>query len=324
MIGIKMKNKQFQYELWQECNNKCKFCFLGTENRKTSDEVKIANIKDFMKQIRSEEFVNEEYNNISLIGGEFFQGQLNTPEIKELFMKAIYEIVLFLRSNKTYTSWIAATMTRADNSDLYSMLEFCKNHHLFEKERDYGVLWLCTSYDTIGRFHTEQNKLNWENHMKNISQQFPMLKKNTCMILTQDLMEKYINDEIDFKEFSEEFGTSIFLKQPDRGHFPNKQMMMEKVPGFFPKRETALEFLVKLLNEDSNLFDNLMNVNLRASTLVKNYNDGEQQDCIRHKDELNEYGVEATSLPCGHSDYYACYEDSDKCILCDIKLLNGD
>ena len=316
-------NKQFQYELWRECNNNCTWCYLGSEKFKTEDSLKIRNINHFIENVDRLMF-NEEFNNVSLIGGEFFQGQMKNLEVKELFMKAIDKIIEYLSHNEKRSTWITVTLTTEKQPDLYEMLEKLS-------QSNNKNIWLCTSYDTIGRFHTEQNKLNWENHMRNISKQFPMLKKNTCMILTQDLMEKYINDEMDFKLFKESFGTQLFLKPPDRGSLKNKEEMMNKIPNFFPKRETTLEFLVKLMNEDFELTHGLMNVNLRADVTINNYNDGSRYDSQRNKNKINEYDNDSheyelkeefnltlESNTCGHSTYYQCYEDSDDCILCDI------
>ena len=35
-------------------------------------------------------------------------------------------------------------------------------------------------------------------------------------------------------------------------------------------------------------------------------------------------GKETLNPKCGHSILYKCYSDSDKCILCDLKLLDND
>ena len=34
--------KQIQFELWQECNSQCKFCYLGKDNRYTPNELKLS------------------------------------------------------------------------------------------------------------------------------------------------------------------------------------------------------------------------------------------------------------------------------------------
>ena len=78
--------KQLQFEIWEECNSKCKFCYLGKNNLLTPNHVKLKSLQLILDKI-SDLSIYDEYDVISYLGGEFFQGQLNTPEIKELFFK---------------------------------------------------------------------------------------------------------------------------------------------------------------------------------------------------------------------------------------------
>ena len=316
--------KSFQYELWQECNNLCDFCFLGKENRKTKTEIKIQNLKKLLDYLNDKDFISQ-YDNISLIGGEFFQGQLEDPEVKKLFLEVIQKIYDFLDEKHERSSWIAATLTIGEQKDLYDILELyshTKSYQELDKTDDYG-LWICTSFDTIGRFHTKEAKENWKYHMKQISVLYPKIKKNTCSILTNDFMEQYNKGVFTLENFCQEYNTQMFLKQPDHGAFPTNEEMEKRVPGFFPKRKTGLKFLSKLYQNEPRFIEHLMNVNLRSDLLVKNGNDGQETDCERYKDALNEYGDDNTA-PCGHSTYYQCYVDSDACIKCDLlKILES-
>lgn len=312
-------SRQFQFELWQECNNVCKFCFLGQENRFTPDDIKIKNLKTFIDYI-DEIDKTSSYDNISLIGGEFFQGQLRNPEVKKLFQEAYRKLFAFIdKDYKTRGSWISATLTIGDQKDLYEMLDEYTQTETYKNNVD--SLWICTSWDSIGRFHTEQAKKNWEYHMHKLSTEYPKISKNTCMILTEDLMERYNKGEFNFSSFSKEFGTQIFLKVPDEGSLTSKQEMEDKVNGFFPKRSTAIKFLGKVLFSEPEYINRMTNVDMRADILVKNENDGTHKDCVRYKDLKNEYGKDASSAKCGHSTYYQCYIDSDECFKCDIERI---
>ena len=74
-------NKQLQFELWEECNSYCKFCYLGKENRCTPNRLKINACKNALKMISDMSFYPE-YNTLAYLGGEFFQGQLNDKDVK--------------------------------------------------------------------------------------------------------------------------------------------------------------------------------------------------------------------------------------------------
>ena len=314
--------KQFQFELWQECNNLCKFCFLGQENRKTVDEMKLNNLKRLKDIILDKEYISQ-YDNISLIGGEFFQGQLRNPEVKKRFFEIIDIIFDKMDKGEIHSSWIAATLTIGEQTDLYELLEKYSKTESYKKYTPYtdnNGLWICTSYDTIGRFHTKEAEENWKFHMKRISELYPNVKKNTCSILTQDLMEKYNNNEIMFEQFCSEYKTSIFFKPPDWGLLKDKFEMEERVPGFFPKKKTAQKFFTKLLMKEGDLAQKIMNNTYRSDILVKNYNNGEYTYCKRSKTEKNEYGTSKFDLlPCEHYKMYQSYIDSDDCIKCDLE-----
>ena len=48
--------KVYQVELWQECNNHCKYCYNQKTYFPQSSEFKIKNIRDVIKTIQSEDF----------------------------------------------------------------------------------------------------------------------------------------------------------------------------------------------------------------------------------------------------------------------------
>lgn len=318
------QHRQFQFELWQECNNLCKFCFLGLENRKTLDEIKLKNLQRLKSLILDDDFISN-YDNISLIGGEFFQGQLSNPEVKKAFFDVVDIIFDKMDKNEIKSSWIAATLTIGDQKDLYELLEKyskTKSYQKYSPFTDNDGLWICTSYDTVGRFHTKEAEENWKYHMKKISDLYPNVKKNTCTIMTNDLMKKYINDEIAFEAFCVEYKTAIFFKPPDYGLLKSKTLMEERVPGFFPEKRVAQKFFTKILLKERDMASKIMNNTLRSDVLVKNYNDGVSKECKRAKNTKDEYGSRGDDLlPCGHNKFYQAYIDSDDCIKCDLEEL---
>ena len=55
--------------------------------------------------------------------------------------------------------WISASMTIGNQEDLYDTLS------LFD---DLSKIWILTSYDTIGRFHSEKMKDKWIENLKKL------------------------------------------------------------------------------------------------------------------------------------------------------------
>ena len=161
--------KQLQFELWQECNSKCTFCYLGRNNCGTPDGVKITNMNNAIKMLSNEKTF-EEYDTIAFSGGEFFQGQLNTKEVKDKFMELMSLTANLLNKELIKHVWIYATLTIGDQKDLYETLDLFKDTK--------GDFWVLTSYDTLGRFHSQKMEDNWSYHMKHIHELYPNFKFN--------------------------------------------------------------------------------------------------------------------------------------------------
>jgi len=334
-----MNKKSLQFEIWQECNNLCTYCYLGKENRFTSDELKIDALNKVYERICSEDY--SVYNNISFIGGEFFQGQLNTLEIKNLFMQIMQKTAELLKDNVIESVWLTTTMTLGDQKELYEVCELFKD---YIPQTGFSGFWICTSWDINGRFHTNEMLTTWDFHMKKIRVKYPNIKFNTTIILMQSMIEAYLANEFSFKEFQQKYNTTLFFKQPGIGdidysnpenlsmldhHTKLKQIMENKLNyRFMPTRVMFLRFLKKLLAEDLDLYDRLYNIQYRADNLIRNHNDEERrmEENLRYKDSEQEilHGPDSKINICGHLLNYAMYLDSNKCMICDKKRIKEE
>ena len=310
--------KQMQFELWDECNSKCTFCHLCNKNGNTPNNIKLEMLQDTLDKI-SDLSIYSEYNTIGFIGGEFFQGQLNTPEIKSKFMELMDKACWLLNNDYIDNVWINATLTIGNQDDLYAVLKRFEGHK--------GNLWILTSFDTLGRFHTQKMKDNWDYHMKNIHNLYPEIKFNITTILSEDCIDKYLNDELSFKDMMEEYHCSFFFKQCGNGSY-TKEEMNTIIPHFFPPRDKFIDFLQKFRNEENDeMWNKLFNIHYRADSLYRNFNDKNHQMelNVRHKDSLNEIENdnkdEMETNECGHLKVYAAYIDCDECVLCDKLMI---
>ena len=85
-------------------------------------------------------------------------------------------------------TWISATLTLGDQADLYEALnEFS----------DLSKVWILTSYDTLGRFHSEKMKNNWLKNLAMLRQYSNDLKINITSILTGDFIQHYLDNSLD-------------------------------------------------------------------------------------------------------------------------------
>ena len=115
------KKHSFQVELWEECDNRCQFCYLAQEGFKTLDNRKLEALNDLKNKLDNFDF--DTYNNISLIGGEFFQGQLTTEEIKVKFFDCLLQIGDFYKQKKIGSCWLTVTLTKGEQKELYKLLD---------------------------------------------------------------------------------------------------------------------------------------------------------------------------------------------------------
>lgn len=315
--------KQLQFEVWQECNSGCDFCYLKSiEFIQHSVPFKIERLKKIQKIIEDVD-TYKEYDTISFIGGEFFQGQLNDESVKSAWYDMVDATVRMQKAGYIKQVWLMCSLLIGKQPDLYETLSRLNGN---------SVVWVVTSYDTKGRFKGKMLQ-TWESHMKQIKEKFPDVKLNTTCILTQDLIDKYNRGDFTFTELSEKYQTSIFLKpcavQSNSTIEKIREMKKEHAthdPSFFPSRQSFLEFLYRVKMQEGSVFfeQSIYDVHRRADTLLHLGLDGftEESD-TRVKDQSLQAEAQSNAGDCGHSLYYRIYSDSDECCLCD-KYMVGE
>lgn len=310
---------QCQFELWEECNSRCKFCYLGNNNIHTEDSVKIQNIRNVIDKISDRGFLkNDEIDCLAFIGGEFFQGQMDNPEVKSEFLRMMGIVNGYLEDGTINQVWISATLTIGDQKDMYDTLKCFK---------DLSKVWILTSYDTIGRFHTEKMKQDWLDNLARLREYSKDVKINITSILTGDFIDRYIDGTLDLYQISEKYDCAIFLKPTCSTNrlkegTDNKEQTNEKIPNFFPTREKFLQFLMKYkAQEESFMYDKLFNMKFRSDYLYKYSNGFKKSHRIKDKFQEDMDG-ETDVLPCGHSSQYKIYVHDDKhCAVCDKEMI---
>ena len=319
-----IKGKQLQYELWRECNNHCTYCTLGDDIKCTEERLKLKSMEVAISELKK--LKKNEYSVIGLIGGEFFQGQLKPISVYNKFFELIEVINDLLNKEIIDEFWLNATMTIGDQKDLYDTINRIDN-----KQK----LWILTSYDTIGRFHTKKMFDTWEANIFRIHNEYPDIKLNVTSILTGDFITKYLSGEFNITEFQNKYKCGLFIKSPVfphqykiEGKKKSKPFVNDNIGYFFPKRRDVLKFFMKYKQiEGETAYINLLSNDLRADEIRKNYNNDDQRNLhfIRSRNNIDEYvitdsgTIKRGSIGCikGHQDIYCCYLDSDECILCD-------
>lgn len=320
-----------QFELWTQCNNNCKFCYLPHDLRhNVSTELKLKGVRDALATISDENIFTEgehPYTGIGLIGGEFFQGQLNTPELEQEFSQLFRKIIDLRNRNVIDELWCTATLTKGTPTLL---------HQFLSEFKDLSGIWILTSYDLDGRFHTPRMFETWDRNVKQLKELFPQVGITITIILSGFVLREYEKNPMFFRDLKSKYQANLFFKYPsppiqwrDRGSTPEnrrcKQETEKIYAGFIPTRAEFLRFFRQFKNQEpKDMWDRLFNINLRADDLVR-YCDTEDSSPTtfhRHKSlEVNDQPSANNSLPCGHAWTYQCYLDSDRCILCDKEMI---
>ena len=311
--------KAIQFELWENCDNNCTFCYSKLDRVNCTPEQQLQNIKTVSNMLKDPEKIDG-YNCVALIGGEFFQGQLADPKVKEAFMDLIKQINQMIVDGLIEEVWLAATLTRENQSDLYEALNY------FE---DMSKILITTSYDTNGRYHLENGKEIWLNNLKLLKDNYKGITIHTQTIITQAFIDESMNPEtnmimkilqyslLDFKlpSLYMKYACTL-LKEGDkvRQHRDILMNTLHLYPEkfFIERREDFIKFIYKI----KRIFGNeklkaLCIPEVRSKSLYllsRDFVNGDRWD-LENNDEM---------APCGHMIDSYSYLDSNKCARCDV------
>ena len=261
-----------QFELWKECSAGCKFCF----NKGLPDCDKLWSIQDCIDRIQHDPVVAL-YNEIGFIGGEFFSGhELSDAAVENAF----YQLMDTVTDNphRWQKLYITTSFLYSDLTDLRVFLRYLKTKGFLER------LLLCTSYDTIYRFHNENGLRLWERNVDTVHKEFPEVKIHIETIVTQDFCERVLDGRFSIPEFQKRFNVSVDYLEPNTGSFSGTKEAFDKVlPNFLLKRQTFLRFLHKVFVESPCVDPiNFFNRGIRADCVFNTYGNRRVEILGRH------------------------------------------
>ena len=173
------------------------------------------------------------------------------------------------------------------------------------------------SYDLKGRYKTEKSRLKALKNINDFKKRY-----NYCvgvqMILTQNVINLWKRGEFKYNEFVKENFDGCRLTFL----YPHKIHTKAKVEDFFFSRKDFLQFLKYLKDTNHEAYINFIHSTKNSGTFKytgmvdKGSTDTTQKPVLWDGKEV--------IMSCGHSELYRCYSDSDKCILCDLKTIDGD
>lgn len=310
-----------QFELWQNCNNGCKFCYLNGSRIISSPEKQVQDIEKVRSIINSEKL--NDYNSIGLIGGEFFQGQLSDPEVKKHWLLLINDMAKYLREGKLKECWITASLMSSDLTDLYETFD------IFPKDKK---ILISTSYDEEGRFKSEEQRQIWLNNLRLVHERYPQAMVHAQVIVTQSFLDKVLKDDTIIREILKYSGLDFKLPGLFRKDYTKLNVLNAKTyhdtllrtkdqfpKGFFIEhRKDFLKFVKKLTEIfGSDKINWFCRNEVRSKTLYLLAPNKVLEDRWDTNNDLE-------NAECGHVYDSYCYLDSDKCSRCDAMKLYQD
>lgn len=298
-----------QVGLFPNCCNACKFCLREERIPYTKDEIltKIERVKENIKHL---DWKDEFSYGISLLGGELYF--ITDPELQEAFMELIDVIIEYILkvSPNPHCKYSTVTNGIYDPAFLYRVIDRIVSEVGIEK------VDVNFSYDLKYRF---KKKSDAELVLKNINEFHDRYKYDVGvqMIMTQYVIDLWKKGEFD---------VNTFVKKNIPGNhlaflYPHPVHTGYKLRDFNFKRKDFLEYIEYLRKTNPMIyFSFLHSVKNSATFKATMLQDPEADPKTDHPHLTN--GKEVLNSKCNHSVLYQCYADSDKCMLCDLLMLD--
>lgn len=271
---VKNENKFIQYELWKECRNGCEFCF----NRGQKSLDKIERLNYVIEKLNDPEV--DEYNEIGFIGGEFFDIELRDEKVQRLFFQLFKICADKVQAGKLDKIYVTTGLIFDIQPYLIPFLEFLRIWGISDKTL------LCTSYDTKYRFHTPEKEELWKNNMKYIHEHYNEVKLHTEIIVTQDFINKVLDETFSITKFKEEYNTGIDYIEPSSGfYFNDKKDAAKYLIDFFPTKSSFIKFLKKTVLENHEIdLTTFLSMEVRSDKI---YNIDYEPTVIENRRDIN-------------------------------------
>lgn len=277
----------YEFLLWPNCRNHCKFCFLKKEAESTKEEKEIA-IQKAIDFLNSDKFINGSH--VLILGGEVF----DSPDIFSS-LKALFDLI-FEKSDKNEID-----LLYINTNLIYKKLDLIEYIiQTFSKKDQLDRLRFTTSYDLEGRFTAQTERLMLFN-MEYLVDKYPKFIPYVNIILSKAVCSAILSDKLNIAEFMEKHKCKVNLipyiiydkaLATDRNHiFKTLLKIDEQCPGY--------------------LKDYILNQDLKQKRNLYQYNRVSKDLEYRSCDDLE----------CGHSENYKRYSSAGTCYICDIKEL---
>ena len=300
-----------QYGIWSDCCNKCDFC-LRLNRKVTTKKTKISLLRDIRENLHHIDWKNKFAYGISLLGGELFY--IKDKEIQDEFLLMIDEIIeVVLKPGDDRCKFSTVTNGLYDPTFLYKVIDKIKDAVGMER------IDVNFSYDLKYRYKNEAARLKAYNNIIAFRDRY-QYRVGIQMILTQYVIDMWKQGKFDVNQFIEDNFPQCSLCFL----YPHPIHTGIKLDDFNFKRRDFLKFMTYLKQANNDIYYSFIN-SVKNSGIFK-YTGMRDKGAAFDNDQqpILSDGKEVINPTCGHSMLYKCYSDCDKCILCDLEMIEGD
>ena len=304
-------NFMVQFGVWSNCCNACDFC-LREERKPYSKKKQLFYLDKIKENINCIDWKNKFSYGISLLGGELYY--ITDKDLQKSFLELIDVIIEKVLKVSPNPECKYSTVTNGlyDPTFLYQVIDKIVDA-VGIKAIDVNF-----SYDLKYRFKTEEDRLKV---LKNINDFHKRYNYNVGvqMILTQYVIDLWKEGKFDVNEFMEKEIPGNYLTFL----YPHPIKTGINLPDFNFKRSDFLKFMRYLKSANYNVyFSFLQSTKNSCRFKYTGLQDRVHLD-VQSQPVLSD-GKEIINPKCGHSILYKCYADCDKCMLCDLNMLDKD
>lgn len=308
-----MKANMLQFGVWPNCTNNCDFCLRMNRKPYTKDE-QIFWLNAIKENIKHVDWLNDFPFGVSLLGGELFY--IKDERVQTAFLDLVKTIIQYVLTDKTpHARFSTVTNGLYDPSFLYRVVDYIKDEVGIER------VDVNFSFDLKYRYKDERAKQKVLSNILAFRDRYNY-KVGVQMILTQYVIDLWKKGEFDIPSFLANVipGCQLAFLYPHPIHTG------KHLPDFQFKRSDFLSFVSYMKQADYNTYYLFVNSTKNSGTFkytgLIDRVDKDMEKLKVQKAVLSD-GKEIIA-DCGHSVLYRCYADSDKCVLCDLQLMDGD
>jgi len=289
------EHPMYEFLVWNDCGNNCRFCWQKHFNDKTkmleSEADKTKSLQEVFRMINDPEFF-EAGSDILLCGGEIFD---NLNYNLDLALQDIIRLIVDkIKKKEIRYFYMNTNLIYKDLTDLSVVLQYLATNDVL------GNFIFTTSYDIYGRYKDKEAETLFLRNLKVIKASFPNINIAVNMIMTKQLCSEILDNGFSIKEFSDFYQVKV-----------NTIPYITLHEDMQPTKNEVFKALLKIDKELPGYFKHYTeNFDLDQKKILLEYiKDIGYQECTSEYDD------------CGHNTNFKKAFSDGSCYICNCKNL---